>query len=111
MKTSHKISEIQYPDVENFINKCKSLVGRIFNPKSEIHINRSPGRLDLMGGNDDYTGGLVFETTIKEATLVAAQPRQDQTVRFYNPAVKALGWSERIEFSLADLMDHGGVKP
>ena len=29
---------------------------------------RAPGRLDLMGGNDDYTGGLVFEATIREAT-------------------------------------------
>ncbi len=28
-----------------------------------------------MGGNDDYTGGLVFETTIREATLAAVQPR------------------------------------
>ncbi len=62
-----------------------------------------------MGGNDDYTGGLVFESTIREATLVAVQPRPDQTVRFYNPAVKSLGWSERIEFSLADLMDQDGV--
>jgi L-arabinokinase len=38
-----------------------------------ILISRAPGRLDLMGGNDDYTGGLVFECTIAEATFVAAQ--------------------------------------
>jgi galactokinase len=38
-----------------------------------ICITRAPGRLDLMGGNDDYTGGLVFECTIAEATFVAAQ--------------------------------------
>lgn len=41
----------------------------------EVSIARSPGRLDLMGGNDDYTGGLVFECTIAEATFVAAQVR------------------------------------
>lgn len=40
---------------------------------SAISVTRSPGRLDLMGGNDDYTGGLVFECTIAEGTYVAAQ--------------------------------------
>jgi L-arabinokinase len=39
-----------------------------------VFIGRSPGRLDLMGGNVDYTGGLVFEATIREATW-AAVPR------------------------------------
>ncbi|OIP94385.1 MAG: hypothetical protein AUK26_00410 [Syntrophaceae bacterium CG2_30_58_14] len=102
----------QYPDLEKFRRGVQQRVGEgYFEKGAEILVNRTPGRLDLMGGNDDYTGGLVFETTIREATLVAVQPRPDQTVRFFNPAVKALGWSDRIEFSLADLMDHGGVKP
>ena len=102
----------QYPDLAKFDRGVQQRVAEgYFQKGAEILINRTPGRLDLMGGNDDYTGGLVFETTIREATLVAVQPRPDQTVRFYNPAVKDLGWSERIEFSLADLMDHGGVKP
>jgi galactokinase len=102
----------QYPDLAKFEQGVQNLVREgYFLKGADILINRTPGRLDLMGGNDDYTGGLVFETTIREATLVAVQPRPDQTVRFYNPAVKSLGWSERVEFSLADLMDHGGVKP
>jgi L-arabinokinase len=110
MKTSPKIPEIQYPDVENFINKCNSLVGRIFNPKSEIYINRSPGRLDLMGGNDDYTGGLVFETTIKEATLFAAQPRQDNLFILHNPSIKEIGWQDTIEFSMDDIAEGKKLK-
>lgn len=102
----------QYPDLAKFERGVQQrVVEGYFENGAEILINRTPGRLDLMGGNDDYTGGLVFETTIREATLVAVQPRPDQTVRFFNPAVKALGWSERMDFSLADLMDHGGVKP
>src|SRR5512137_698518 len=102
----------QYPDLKKFEKKIGKLSTENFFQKGiNIFINRTPGRLDLMGGNDDYTGGLVFETTIREATLVAVQPRPDQTVRFYNPAVKSLGWSERVEFSLADLMNHGGIKP
>ena len=42
-------------------------------------VSRAPGRLDLMGGNDDYTGGLVFECTISEATFAAAQVRAAAT--------------------------------
>ena len=102
----------KHPDLVKFEHGIQKLVAEgYFQKGADILINRTPGRLDLMGGNDDYTGGLVFETTIREATLVAVQPRPDQTVRFYNPAVKSLGWSERIVFSLADLMDHGSVKP
>jgi len=102
----------RYPDLQRFEKRVGELVGNGFFEKGiTIFINRTPGRLDLMGGNDDYTGGLVFETTIREATLVATQPRRDQMVTFNNPAVKALGWQDRIEFSLGDLLEQGQVKP
>src|SRR4051812_29302932 len=54
--------------------------GRFFTPERPIFIGRSPGRLDLMGGNVDYTGGLVFEATIREATWAAVQLRGDQRI-------------------------------
>ena len=47
--------------------------GKLFDRHRPLHVARSPGRLDLMGGNDDYTGGMVFEATIREATWAAAQ--------------------------------------
>ena len=87
------------------------VVDGFFQRGQVIFINRTPGRLDLMGGNDDYTGGLVFETTIREATRVAVQPRADQTVTFYNPAVKAFGWKDSIELRLSDLTRAGSIKP
>jgi L-arabinokinase len=100
------------PDLEKFKQGIQVLVAQgYFRKNSDILINRTPGRLDLMGGNDDYTGGLVFETTIREATLVAVQARPDHIVRFFNPAVKSLGWSDLVEFSLADLADGDSVKP
>jgi galactokinase len=102
---------IQYPDLVRFEKHLRELLGEGYLRKNAaILINRTPGRLDLMGGNDDYTGGLVFETTIREATFVAIQPRTDQTVTFYNPAVKSLGWSERVEFTLNDLTTNGAAK-
>lgn len=112
MKKALKSLAGKYPDLAKFMRGVQKRVGEgYFQKGADILINRTPGRLDLMGGNDDYTGGLVFETTIREATLVAVQPRPDQTVRFFNPAVKSLGWSERIDFSLADLMESSSVKP
>jgi galactokinase len=100
-----------YQDVDLFINQVKGLIPDYFMNHQKIFINRTPGRLDLMGGNDDYTGGLVFETTIREATFVAVQQREDRRVVFFNPDVKKLGWKDRIEFSIDDLLESGRVKP
>jgi L-arabinokinase len=97
-------------DVQNFIQNIHSLGGTIFDPGKTIYINRAPGRLDLMGGNDDYTGGLVFETTIREATLFAAQPRSDALFTLHNPSVKALGWQETIRFEINNFADGDEVK-
>ncbi len=102
-----------FPDLTGFVEHVLQLQigGGFFDPSRSIYINRTPGRLDLLGGNDDYTGGLVFETTIREATFVAVQPRQDERVILYNPAVKSLGWQDVIEFSLSDLLSEKSVKP
>ena len=45
----------------------------LFDERSELTIARAPGRLDLMGGIADYSGSLVLELPIGEATLVALQ--------------------------------------
>ena len=112
MANNHRRSDARFPDLARFKEGIKKLVGEGYFQKGiEILINRTPGRLDLMGGNDDYSGGLVFETTIREATLVAVQARTDTMVRFYNPAVKAMGWNELVEFCLEDLADGSAVKP
>ncbi len=70
----------------------------------------APGRLDLMGGNDDYTGGMVFEATIREATWAAVQVRHDERIVLVNPQMAALGWQARAEFSFADLTDEGRAR-
>jgi len=84
--------------------------GQWFTRAQPIHCARAPGRLDLMGGNDDYTGGLVFEATIREATWAAVQPRADRVVGFWNPQMAAKGWRETVEFSLDDLTSDAAVR-
>jgi L-arabinokinase len=84
--------------------------GNFFCAGREIYICRAPGRLDLMGGNVDYTGGWVFQSTIREATWAAAQKRTDQKIIFWNPQMQQEGWADRVEFDLSQLADADTVK-
>src|SRR3979490_292218 len=63
-----------------------------------------------MGGNVDYTGGVVFQSTIREATWAAAQRRSDQRIVFSNPQMKEEGWLDRVEFELEKLSSEQAVK-
>ncbi|MFN7994129.1 MAG: galactokinase family protein [Bryobacteraceae bacterium] len=84
--------------------------GRFFTRARPVLIGRSPGRLDLMGGNVDYTGGLVFEATIREATWAAVQLRDDQRIVLMNPQMAERGWRDRLEFDLGALTSEAEVR-
>jgi galactokinase len=75
-------------DVENFIELLNTInqqplkqARSFFNPTKEIVVSRAPGRLDVMGGIADYSGSLVLQLPIKEATIAAAQPATNNTIR------------------------------
>ena len=63
-----------------------------------------------MGGNDDYSGGMVFESTIREATWAAVQTRIDDKIVLVNPHMADFGWQSRVEYSLADLSNEENVR-
>jgi galactokinase len=84
--------------------------GKYFSAELPVYISRAPGRLDLMGGNVDYTGGLVFQATIREATWAAAQLRNDGLIVFSNPQMRDHGWSDRVEFEMQALSDEAAVR-
>jgi galactokinase len=50
-----------------------ALLRDLFVPGSPICLARAPGRLDVMGGIADYSGSLVLQLPIREATCVVAQ--------------------------------------
>src|ERR1700733_1312623 len=70
-----------------------------------IWVARAPGRLDVMGGNVDYTGGMVLQSTLREAVWVAAQPRTDDVIQVLNPGASRLGWEPFFEARIRDLDD------
>jgi len=84
--------------------------GGYFSAELPVYISRAPGRLDLMGGNVDYTGGLVFQATIREATWAAAQLRADGLIVLWNPQMRDHGWSDRVEYELEALADEAAVR-
>ena len=44
------------------------------NDEGPVVVTRAPGRLDVMGGIADYSGALVLQWPIREATRVALRP-------------------------------------
>ena len=73
-------------------------------------VGRAPGRLDLMGGNGNYTGGLVFEATIAEGAWATVELREDRQILFFNPQMRDIGWQDEVEFSLDDLSSDEHVR-
>jgi galactokinase len=70
-----------------------------------IHVARAPGRLDVMGGNVDYTGGLVLQSLLAESIWVAAQPRTDGLIRILNPGAVKFGWEPSLQAEMEALDD------
>src|SRR4029078_1098762 len=103
----HRISAEQHrvAGMNEFVDDVRAMQrrGDLFEPRLPIYVARAPGRLDLMGGNDDYTGGMVFEATIREATWAAAQLRHDDQIVLVNPQMAEQGWQDTVAFRLGDL--------
>jgi L-arabinokinase len=75
-------------DAENFIEIMNSLdhhpinaARALFAGDQEIVVSRAPGRLDVMGGIADYSGSLVLQLPIREATFAAVQLRPDRLLK------------------------------
>jgi len=68
---------VETADVEAFAGTLRA--HELFERGSSVSVARAPGRLDVMGGIADYSGSLVLERPIAEATWAAAQ-RLDRPV-------------------------------
>ena len=65
----------EYPDLEPFLKRLDDTCqqGKMCHGDAELFVARAPGRLDVMGGISDYSGGLVLQYPILEACYAAAQ--------------------------------------
>ncbi|MEO8483928.1 MAG: galactokinase family protein [Acidobacteriota bacterium] len=74
------------PDFERFATEVAARVDAGLWPSSPtesdgpVFVARAPGRLDVMGGIADYSGALVLQWPIAEATRVALRPRSERRI-------------------------------
>ena len=71
------------PDVKEFtdlLNNPLSPARNLFNSQADLIVSRAPGRLDVMGGIADYSGSLVLQFPIAEATFAAVQLKAERTL-------------------------------
>lgn len=88
-------------DAEQFIeliNNARAQLSNYFDREADVFVARAPGRLDVMGGIADYSGSLVLEMPIAEATFAAIQLRSDEQI---NVAGSVAGSSRYLEFELS----------
>jgi L-arabinokinase len=102
------------PDVRAFIERLNMLathpmpeVRSLFAPAQQLTVARAPGRLDLMGGIADYSGSLVLQLPIREATLAALQRDPDRELRIISLGAADNDRSAGFAMPLADLEADG----
>lgn len=76
---SQNLSDVE--EFIEFINHPSEDLRDFFDNESDIFIGRAPGRLDVMGGIADYSGSLVLEMPIAEATLTALQKTDEKKLK------------------------------
>lgn len=92
-------------DAEEFCAQLSALrgAGRLFDSPEPVWVARSPGRLDFLGGNVDYTGGLVLQFPLREGVWAAAQFSEEPAIRVFNPNAAQHRWEAELTLPIAEL--------
>ncbi len=96
----HTLSHSTPEDLNTFVHSFKRHFGGVFSPRRDVFVARAPARLDVMGGIADYSGSVVLEGTLKEATIVAAQARTDKRLLIKSLGVESEGFETLVEYHL-----------
>jgi galactokinase len=77
-----------------------------FGPGGDIHVVRSPGRVNLIGEHTDYNDGFVFPMAIEPCVLIVYRARTDAKVRLSSTIFPG----QIAEFVLDDKLARGEPK-
>src|SRR5262245_37669587 len=67
-------------DLEDFVRVLNNLDYTFFDSRVPVTIARAPARLDVMGGIADYSGSLVLQLPLRQATYAAVQPSDESSI-------------------------------
>lgn len=81
----------------------------LFDPAGDLIIARAPGRLDVMGGIADYSGSLVLQLPLREATMIALQRHRERRLRIVS--LQAAENHRRAYFQMPLLELESGGQP
>ncbi|MEZ4515170.1 MAG: galactokinase family protein [Chloroflexota bacterium] len=95
---------MQVEDKKTFEHLIHRQRGQFFAAEGAVFVARAPGRLDVMGGIADYSGSLVLEMPIAEATLAAVELDEEPTVRIVSLGGDRVGETAVFTFPLTDLL-------
>jgi galactokinase len=103
----------ELPDVAAFIEMLNTLdvhplpqARGLFDQHGDLFVTRAPGRLDLMGGIADYSGSLVLQWPIREATFAALQRDRERRLTLVSLA-QDVARDTRFEMLLDDFEAEG----
>lgn len=77
-------------------------VRTLFDPAHEIIVTRAPGRLDLMGGIADYSGSLVLQLPLAEATWAAIQTTTEPILKIVSLSADRAETDSTFSMPLSD---------
>ena len=104
-------------DSDEVCRKAEALIARVaqsdlFVHDREILVARAPGRLDVIGGIADYSGSLVLEWPIAEATFVAIQRDPRPTLVFVSrDRMWATSVQQLLSLGYPDALAHFSADP
>ncbi len=100
----------QFADVENFILTLSDSFSNGetfgFSPQQKLIVTRAPGRLDVMGGIADYSGSLVLQMPIREATIAVIQARDDRKIKITSMNDQQTNRDCEFEMSLDEIYEN-----
>lgn len=69
--------------LQAFVDTVRNL-NHVFDRAEPVTVTRAPGRLDVMGGIADYSGSLVLQRTLAEATFAALQRTNQPSIEIHS---------------------------
>ena len=95
-------------DTQALIASLNDNANSFFNDDADLVLTRAPGRLDVMGGIADYSGSLVLQLPIADATHVVLQQTSEPVLDIQSTASSNTSDFRTFTIVMAELLNANG---